>query len=289
MHWWGPEKNIGSSAFVSTLYLWLESTKLWQNLNTRYFSYFLSFYLMQSGFYWASSFWYSKVSAIIRQQNWSPLATIWDHKTNEQSVVRMYRAILMLSHNSVDTLLLIWTHCIVNAHTTNVSLCNWAVATRSWQPLCSIMSTYLYLLFYKSEEHCSSETFHLHCPLSGDFAGTGSYGSAGHDRDVEPGSSQVIVVRRADYGRMRPARRCISSAYTESMGCRADVAGHLHSVCTGRSNCSLLVATMDSVSQPCPKDFKSYVEIVYECLAGKCAECMRSDWWLTMHLANNGR
>jgi len=43
----------------------------------------------------------------------------------------------------------------------------------------------------------------------------------------------------------------------------------MHSVCSGRINCTLLVATMDSVIQPCPKDFKSYLEITYECIRGK--------------------
>jgi len=81
----------------------------------------------------------------------------------------------------------------------------------------------------------------------------------------------VIAVKRAWYGRMRPAKRCISGVYAESLGCRADVTTFMHSVCSGRSNCTLLVATMDSVIQPCPKDFKSYLEITYECIRGKPA------------------
>ena len=118
------------------------------------------------------------------------------------------------------------------------------------------------------EEHCSSDTFHLRCPAPGvDDSAAGSTGPAAQQSRVG-GDSEVIVIHRADYGRMRPARRCISAAYAESMGCQADVVEHLHSVCTGRPNCSLLVATMDSVSQPCPKDFKSYVEVVYECITG---------------------
>lgn len=81
----------------------------------------------------------------------------------------------------------------------------------------------------------------------------------------------MIAVKRAWYGRMRPAKRCISGVYAESLGCRADVTAFMHSVCSGRSNCTLLVATMDSVIQPCPKDFKSYLEITYECIRGKPA------------------
>lgn len=117
----------------------------------------------------------------------------------------------------------------------------------------------------RAEEHCSSDTFHLRCPFYGiDESDEQVTDTGGH----EGVHTEVIVMQRASYGRMRPARRCISAAYTESMGCKADVVGHLHSVCTGRPNCSLLVATMDSVSQPCPKDFKSYVELSYECITG---------------------
>ena len=79
---------------------------------------------------------------------------------------------------------------------------------------------------------------------------------------------------------MRPAKRCISGVYAESLGCRADVTAYMHSVCSGRGNCTLLVATMDSVIQPCPKDFKSYLEITYECIRGKAA-------YLTFSVSND--
>jgi len=113
----------------------------------------------------------------------------------------------------------------------------------------------LALLILCTEERCSSETLQLRCPTSGS--------------DVIGRRDHVIAVKRAWYGRMRPAKRCISGVYAESLGCRADVTAYMHSVCSGRSNCTLLVATMDSVIQPCPKDFKSYLEITYECIRGK--------------------
>ena len=91
-------------------------------------------------------------------------------------------------------------------------------------------------------------------------------------------SGHVIIVRSALYGRMR-ARRCITSDYANALGCYSDVTGHVDAVCAGRQNCSLLVATMDSVAQPCAKDFKSYLEAAYDCvpgdrrLLGRLVEC----------------
>ena len=79
----------------------------------------------------------------------------------------------------------------------------------------------------------------------------------------------VIIVRSALYGRMR-ARRCITSDYANALGCYSDVTQHVDALCSGRQNCSLLVATMDSVAQPCAKDFKSYLEAAYDCVPGDC-------------------
>jgi len=124
----------------------------------------------------------------------------------------------------------------------------------------SVLHVYRHFYFsVRTEERCSSETLKLRCPTT-----TGS--------DVVTRRDHVIAVKHAWYGRMRPAKRCISGVYAESLGCRADVTAYLHSVCSGRVNCTLLVATMDSVIQPCPKDFKSYLEITYECIRGKCRE-----------------
>jgi len=40
-------------------------------------------------------------------------------------------------------------------------------------------------------------------------------------------------------------------------------------VCSGHRECSMLVATVDSVAQPCPKDFKSYLDVTYVCSPGE--------------------
>lgn len=65
------------------------------------------------------------------------------------------------------------------------------------------------------------------------------------------------------------AGRCITSEYGHAMGCYSDVTTYLDDTCSGRHNCSMLVATIDSVAQPCAKDFKSYLEVTYECVKGE--------------------
>ena len=95
------------------------------------------------------------------------------------------------------------------------------------------------------EEYCTSERMNLHCS--------------------DPDS--VILVSRALYGRLR-AGRCITSDYAHALGCYSDVSSYLESACSGRRDCSMLVATVDSVAQPCPKDFKSYLDVTYVCAPG---------------------
>jgi len=97
------------------------------------------------------------------------------------------------------------------------------------------------------EVFCTSETFRASCL---------------------PG--QVVIIRRALYGRLT-AGRCITSEYAHALGCYADVTAHVQDACSGaawRQNCSLLVATVDAIAQPCGKDFKSYLDIEHVCVAG---------------------
>ncbi|ELU09896.1 hypothetical protein CAPTEDRAFT_207686 [Capitella teleta] len=92
----------------------------------------------------------------------------------------------------------------------------------------------------ESKEYCSNEKFAARC-----------------------GKNEVIIIQRAQYGRMRNGR-CISAGYM--LGCYADVTTHLETLCTGQSNCSVLVGTLDSVAQPCEKDLQSYLEASYQCV-----------------------
>ncbi|ESO08503.1 hypothetical protein HELRODRAFT_169361 [Helobdella robusta] len=80
---------------------------------------------------------------------------------------------------------------------------------------------------------------------------------------------QVIIVRRALYGRMEPGK-CITSEYAHAMGCYADVTTHVQDLCSGQSHCSLMVASIDAIAQPCGKDFKSYLDIEHECVRATC-------------------
>jgi len=66
---------------------------------------------------------------------------------------------------------------------------------------------------------------------------------------------------------MQPGR-CITGDYGHVMGCYADVTAYVSDMCNYRQNCTLLVATMDSVAQPCAKDFKSYLQAYYVCVRG---------------------
>jgi len=96
------------------------------------------------------------------------------------------------------------------------------------------------------QDYCGYERFNARCPFD-----------------------HVVNVRRALYGRMQPGR-CITGDYGHVMGCYADVTAYVSDTCNYRQNCTLLVATMDSVAQPCAKDFKSYLQAYYVCVTGTC-------------------
>ncbi len=52
------------------------------------------------------------------------------------------------------------------------------------------------------------------------------------------------------------------------MGCYADVLTYFDGKCSGRSGCKVVIGSLDAVAQPCPKDFKSYLEASYVCIKG---------------------
>ena len=106
-------------------------------------------------------------------------------------------------------------------------------------------------------EYCEAETFRASCPLS-----------------------TVIIIRRALYGRMRLGR-CVLRDYGY-VGCFADVVTHIDAVCSGRRACSVRIpdAVLDRAN-PCPKDFKTYLLVSYDCVpgrnaVGRCCCCTRS-------------
>ena len=60
-----------------------------------------------------------------------------------------------------------------------------------------------------------------------------------------------------------------SAEYQHSIGCYADVMAYMDSKCSGRQTCTILIATLEAVAQPCDKDFKSYLQATYSCVPGR--------------------
>ena len=86
--------------------------------------------------------------------------------------------------------------------------------------------------------------------------------------DVSCGHNEVILMKTAYYGRMHEGR-CVSAQYANSLGCYVDVLQYMDNQCSGKQKCKMLVATLEGVSQPCKKDFKSYLEAKHTCVPGE--------------------
>ena len=81
---------------------------------------------------------------------------------------------------------------------------------------------------------------------------------------------QVLVVRRARYGRMSLGR-CVHSSFGY-LGCAVNVRGYLDLICSGRRNCTMPVP--DNVlhaTRPCHGDLTSYLQLTYDCVTGRSA------------------
>ena len=85
---------------------------------------------------------------------------------------------------------------------------------------------------------------------------------------------EVIFIRYARYGRMRDGR-CITNTYGV-MGCSSDVRHLLDTRCGGRRKCEVIVANLvPEDAQPCPNDFRSYLEVAYQCVKGNNINCLQ--------------
>lgn len=94
-------------------------------------------------------------------------------------------------------------------------------------------------------EYCESDTFAARCA-----------------------ADEVVVVKQGRYGRMREGR-CITTDYGK-IGCSMDVLGLLDHHCSGLSTCDVIVSKLvPEDQQPCPRDFRSYLEANYSCVKGK--------------------
>ena len=85
------------------------------------------------------------------------------------------------------------------------------------------------------------------------------------------GPSEVIVMQHGVYGRMHLGG-CVQQAYN-NIGCSADVLPELDRRCSGKSECSFPVTSLQDVASPCPQDLMSYLEASYSCLPGKYNIC----------------
>ena len=62
--------------------------------------------------------------------------------------------------------------------------------------------------------------------------------------------------------------RCITTDYGK-LGCSSNVLGLLDNKCSGLPNCDVIVSKLvPADQQPCPKDFRSYLEANYSCVKG---------------------
>ncbi|ESO02257.1 hypothetical protein HELRODRAFT_161503 [Helobdella robusta] len=94
------------------------------------------------------------------------------------------------------------------------------------------------------EKYCYDESFRVAC-----------------SRDDE-----VIVFRDATFGQM-DGHHCIKGESGITKGCQKSVLHHLDRMCSGRKSCNVLVNNVSFGSPPsCPKNYKPYLKIYYDCL-----------------------
>lgn len=91
--------------------------------------------------------------------------------------------------------------------------------------------------------------------------------------------NQVILMERADYGRMRIGR-CITAEEVDAhrsvagddpryFGCSADVLVILHRKCSGRSECEVRSSEISAENiKPCFPGLSVYLEVSYSCITG---------------------
>ena len=109
--------------------------------------------------------------------------------------------------------------------------------------------TYSLLMYHYVElsvtEHCEAETFRAQC-----------------------GSGEAVLMTQAKYGRMKVGR-CVLRNYGY-VGCSSDVLPHMDNLCSGRQECRVRIpdASLDQAN-PCPGDFKTYLEATYQCVKGR--------------------
>ena len=46
-------------------------------------------------------------------------------------------------------------------------------------------------------------------------------------------------------------------------------AAYMDKICSGQQSCVLDIPKLEEVAQPCPEDFKAYLEASYQCVTGE--------------------
>jgi len=112
-------------------------------------------------------------------------------------------------------------------------------------------------------EYCQFETFNASCS-----------------------TNEIVLVTSANYGRIRLGR-CATTDYG-SLGCSVDVTQLLDSMCSGQRQCSIDVASLRAVLQPCPNDLTSYLDVSFRCVQGITCLHLAGCYQLVMLKATDG-
>jgi len=84
---------------------------------------------------------------------------------------------------------------------------------------------------------------------------------------IQSMDASVIVMTRAQYGRMRISR-CVKLDYGH-LGCEADVLELADARCSGRRRCEIRIPDPEfAKNKPCPEDLKPYFQAAYKCVKG---------------------
>jgi len=79
------------------------------------------------------------------------------------------------------------------------------------------------------------------------------------------GPGQVVLMRTASYGRMRPSRCIVGDL---NIGCQTNVVEYMHGQCSGRTECRVPVRGLVDTN-PCQRDFVSFLEATFTCVNGQ--------------------
>ena len=101
-------------------------------------------------------------------------------------------------------------------------------------------------MFPDAKEYCLTDTFEARCNAA----------------------DEVVLVKSAMYGRMRPGR-CVQQNYGY-IGCHTDVTRVIATRCSGRSRCEITNLEAELATyQNCPADLKVYLDANYTCIKGR--------------------